>query len=145
MLKKCMVIGVICLLMLVAFPIIIADDEYPQEGGPYLVSIGGKCTRGGNKPIWFDFSNFLQGESPRWCRIGPFSLHKYPVGPHYLMEKQSIFIVNGEIQNIEYPVSIFLKGFKGFSPAVYHVGIKTLGRIRIFGICEEIDLLYDQN
>ena len=143
MIRKCMLVGVICILVLTTLPVVNADNEYPQDGGPYLVFIGGKCSRGGNKPIWFDFSNFFQGESPRWCRIGPFSLHRWPVGPHYLMENQSIFMVNGKMQNIEYPVSIVLKGFKGFSPASYHVFVKTSGRIRIFGICEEISLLYE--
>ena len=145
MYRKLVVVGIICILFLVSFPLVNAEDEYPREEGPYVVFMGGKCTRGGNKPVMFDISNFFQGEQPRWFRFGPFCLNKWPVGPYYLMEKQSIFIINGEMQNIEYSVGILLQGFKGYAPAVYHLGIKTWGRIRIFGICEEISLSYELN
>lgn len=143
--RKSLTVIVICLLMLVSIPLVNALDEYPREEGPYNVFMGGKCSRGGYKPVFFDFVSFFKGEKPRWFQLGPLGLYRWPVGPHYQMEKSSIFIVNGKIQNIEYPVGIMLKGFKGYAPAIYHTAIKTLGRIRVFGVCEEISLLDCQN
>ena len=145
MLKKGLVVGTICLLMLVSIPLVNALDEYPREDGPYNVFMGGKCSRGGYKPVSFDFVSFFKGEKPRWFQLGPLGLYRWPVGPHYQMEKGSIFIVNGKIQNIEYPVGFMLNGFKGYAPAIYHTFIKTPGRIRVFGVCEEISLLDCQN
>jgi hypothetical protein len=140
--KKSLVIGAICLLMLVSFPIVNSLIEYPREKGPYNVFMGGKCSCGGNKPLWFDFPGLLKNGKPRWLQLGPLSLHRWPVGPQYKMEKSSILIVNGKIQNIEYPVSMMLKGFKGYAPSIYYCYMKTLisSRIRVFGVCEEIDL-----
>ena len=59
------------------------------------------------------------------------------------MEKGSIFFVNGKFQNIEYPVLVWFRGFKGYAPAtIIWVLSAFFGRIRIFGVCDEIYLLY---
>lgn len=63
------------------------------------------------------------------------------------MEEGSIFIVNGKVQDVDYPVYISLEGFKGYAPALGLWLTKAIigGRIRIFGVCEEISLWYGPN
>ena len=144
-LKKGLVVGVICLLMLVALPTVIGDDdvEYPKENGPYIVFIGGKCY-GGVIPwsINIEWLLLIEEGYSRVIQVGPFHLYwQYPYGPDYDMEEGSIFIVNGQIQDIEYPVFIELMGFKGYAPAFFLWLLKMpIGRIRVLGICDAINL-----
>ena len=145
MIKKCMVVGVICLLMMVAIPLVNAEYDYPKDEGPYTVFIDGECD-GGAIPSLFTFSikyffryGFLPG-----MQIGPFNYWLWPEGPSYHMREGSIFIVNGEVQDVEYPVQFQLRGFKGYAPAspLWFTKAMLNGKIRIFGVCEEIGLLY---
>ena len=145
-LRKGLAVSIICLLMLVTFPIVVSDDiEYPKENGPYAVFIGGKCYGGIiSAPINFEWLLFLDEGYTRVIQFGPFHLFwKYPYGPDYIMEDGSIFVVNGKIQDVEYPVEIELMGFKGYAPAVFQWFFKmAFGRIRVVGFCEAINLRY---
>ena len=141
MLKKGLIIGIICLLMLMSFPMVTADlIIYPKADGPYTVFIGGKTGGGGvSEPIFFNSTIGFQ--------LGPFCKYKYPYGPEYNMLNWSIFIVNGEIQKYKFPAQIGLKGLRGFAPALNQLTFKivTEGRLRIFGVCDEIWLWYGLN
>jgi hypothetical protein len=149
MLKKSLTLGVICLLMLITIPIFSGEIiEYPKEEGPYTVFIGGKCNGGGiPNPIHFDVAHFITRGNIRYIQVGPLSYFVWPWGPEYHMEEESRFIVNYKLQHVEYPVSIFLYGFKGYAPALGLWFTKTFinGRIRVFGVCEEISLWYPSN
>jgi hypothetical protein len=138
MLKKGLIIGIIFLLMLMSFPSVTSDFiVYPRDEGPYTVFIGGKTDGGG-------VSDSLFFNSTIGFQLGPFCKYNYPWGPEYNMWNRSIFIVNGKVQNYEFPAQIGLKGLKGFAPAINLLNLKivTGGRLRIFGICEEIWLWY---
>lgn len=142
--RKELTVGVICLLMLVSIPMVTAGEDYPPEEGPYTVFIGGKCY-GGLIPGPFNLDILLLIEQgyTRVIQFGPFGLWKYPWGPKYCMEDGSIFIVNGKVQDVEYPVYIALNGFKGYAPAVGQWFLKMItGRIRVVGMCDAIDLDY---
>ncbi|UCD13536.1 MAG: hypothetical protein JSW60_08265 [Thermoplasmatales archaeon] len=145
-LRKGLAVGVICLLMLVAIPTTTSNEiEYPKENGPYIVFIGGKCYGGIIPgPINFEWLLILEEGYTRVIQFGPFHLYwQYPYGPDYLMEEGSIFIVNGQIQDVEYPVDIELMGFRGYAPAVFQWFFKMLiGRIRVIGVCDAINLDY---
>jgi len=142
-LKTGLAVGIFCLLMLLSIPSVIGDFVvYPKEEGPYTIFVGGK-TYGGSvsDPI---FLNTTMG-----FQFGPFCKYVYPYGPEYNMLNWTIFIVNGEIQKYAFPAQIGLKGLKGFAPAINQLNFKILsgGRLRIFGVCDEIWLWYalDQN
>jgi len=145
MLKKCLVVGVICLLMMVAIPLVNAEGDYPKDEGPYTVFIGGECNGGGiPDPITFPIIFLIRHGYLRGMQFGPLSYWVWPWGPEYHMEEGSIFIVNGKVQDVEYPVQFHLRGFKGYAPAVGLWLTKAIisGRIRMFGVCEEISLSY---
>lgn len=138
LLKKGLIIGVICLFIMISFPVVTSEFiDYPKEEGPYTVFIGGK-TYGGSiaKPFFLNTTIGFQ--------FGPFCKYNYPWGPEYNMLNGSIFLVNGKIQKYEFPAQIGLLGFKGFAPAMNQLSLKILmqGRIRTFGVCEEIYLWY---
>ena len=124
--------------LLILFPTVFSEFiEYPIEKGPYTVYIGGKTYGGGiSRPFFWDPEIGFQ--------IGPLCKYKYPYGPEYNFLNNSIFIVNGKIQNYDFPAQIGLKGLKGFAPAVNYLTIKILtgSRIRIFGVCDVIYLWY---
>ena len=144
--RKGLVVGIIFLLMLVAIPMVSGDIiEYPKEEGPYFVYMSGNC-HGGSIPdtVDFDYRGLFRDGKPMWFQLGPLSLNRWPRGPGYELNKGSIFIVNGKIQDVEYPINnLILKGFKGYAPAIWQCFIKApIGRIRVFGVCEEISLMY---
>ncbi len=149
MLKKGMVVGVICLLMLVTIPVVSGDViEYPKEDRPHTVFISGECNSGGiPDPVSFDILGLIRYGYPRWFQLGAFGYYQWPWGPGYKMEEGSIFIVNGEVQDVEYPVQIGLFGVKGFLPAIGQLFFKNVigGKIRVFAECEEISLWYGPN
>lgn len=72
MLKKGLIVGILCLLMLVYFPLVTGDFVvYPKEEGPYTVFIGGKPGGGGaSEPIFFNATIGFQ--------FGPFCKYHYP-------------------------------------------------------------------
>ena len=119
--------------------------EYPKRDKPYTVFISGECNGGGiPDPIGFDILGLIRYGYPRWFNLGAFFYSQWPWGPEYRMEKDSIFIINGEIQDIEYPVQIGLRGAKGFLPAIGQLFFKATinGKLRVFAECEEISLWY---
>ena len=142
--RKELSVVVICLLMLMIIPTTTGNDiEFPKEKGPYIVYIGGKCYGGViSGPINFEWLLLIEEGYTRVIQVGPLNFYwQYPYGPDYFMEEGSIFIVNGQIQDIEYPVEIELMGFKGYAPAVFQWLFKMLiGRIRVIGICDAINL-----
>ena len=120
--RKGLAVGVICLLMQMIIPTTTGNDiEFPKEKGPYIVFIGGKCYGGVIPgPINFEWLLLIEEGYTRVIQVGPLHFYwQYPYGPDYFMEEGSIFIVNGRIQDIEYPIEIELMGFKGYAPAVF--------------------------
>jgi len=143
--KKVIVVGMIFLLMLMIIPTTTGEDiiEYPKENGPYTVFISGKCYDGVIPwSINIDWLLLIEEGYSRVIQVGPFHFYwQYPYGPDYAMEQGSIFIVNGQLQDVEYPVFIELMGFKGFAPAFFLWLLKMpFGRIRVIGICDAINL-----
>ena len=146
--NKTLVIGItVCLLMLIipggATSSSNNDIEFPKENGPYTVIISGKCYGGIIPgPFNFEWLLFIEEGYTRVIQFGPFHLYwQYPYGPDYIMVEGSIFFINGQKQDIEYPVEIELMGFKGYAPAVFLWAFKmAFGRIRVVGICEAINL-----
>ena len=108
--RRSLVVGVICLLMLVSIPLVNALDEYPREEGPYKVFMGGKCSIGGNKPLWFDFPGLLNDGKPKWFQLGPLSLHRWPVGPQYQMENGTKKIKNVTEKIVPEPYDLYHQG-----------------------------------
>ena len=80
----------------------------------------------------------------------------HPLWFEWSFEPDSKFFVNGEKQDIVYPASIHLSGFKGFGLTIYILLLKiyplmfvgpleeilSLPRTRVFGQCAEI-VVYD--
>ena len=127
--RKGLVIGIICLFMMVYIPSVNSGPiEYPEEDGPYTVFIGGNAISCG----WsenFDFSSHIL---PIWY------LNK-SLGFSYTFGKLSIFNVNGSLQKIKYPALIWLNGFKGYATPWWLWGFKwPFFRCRIIGKCDRI-------
>jgi len=133
MLKKGMIVGVFCLLMLVSTQIVTAK-EYPKEEGPYNIILQGKCFGFGNGgpgkiihfgPFWYlddiasiEFSGFIGAT----CII-------------------SSDIIPAEICELNLSTNICLYGFNVYAPgfAIWLVKALTpLAKIRIIGTCSEI-------
>ena len=129
MMKKCLAVGVICLLMLVAIPIVNGEwIEYPKEDGPYTVIICGPI-RG------FGFNGHVDFYSYKW----PFWNLNYSQKISYKFRILSVFLVNETLQKIKYPALIELYGFKGFAPTFLMLSSKlSIGRCRVIGECDEI-------
>lgn len=146
--RKGIAVGIIFFLILIIIPTTTGNEtgndiEFPKENGPYNVFISGKCYGGIIAgPINFEWLLFIEEGYTRAIQFGPFHLYwQYPYGPDYIIEEGSIFFVNGQKQDIEYPVEIELMGFKGYAPAVFVWALKmAFGRIRVVGICEAINL-----
>jgi hypothetical protein len=102
--------------------------EYPKEDGPYTVFGAGICTgRGFNGNVSF-YSHW-------W----PFWYLNYSQTISYGFKKFSLLKVNGSIQEIEYPATIILYGFKGFAPTYWMFETPFLCLIKIvIGKCEQI-------
>jgi hypothetical protein len=116
--------------------------EYPVEEGPYDVFIYGKSYGGAvADPIFWDVVIGFQ--------LGSFCRFNFPYGPEFNMLNGSIFTVNGNSQNVDYPfpAQIGLKGFRGLAPNTVQLNLKILsnGRILIFGKCDLIYLWYGLN
>ena len=110
---KGLVTGIICLLMLVSFPMVTGEDIlYPKEEGPYNVLISGKCTGMGGRL----YPMFLH-PSPLWLLV-------YPLSIEWHFYEDYVFFVNGEKQDIDYRVQIDLTGFKGYGPSFYMLLLK---------------------
>ena len=143
-LRKGIAASIIFLLILIIIPTTTGDDiEFPKEKGPYIVFIGGKCYGGVIPgPINIEWLLLIEEGYTRVIQIGPFHFYwQYPYGPDYVMEEGTIFIVNGQRQDIEYPIEIELMGFKGYAPAFFLWLIKIpIGRMRVIGICDAINL-----
>ena len=83
-----------------------------------------------------------------YYKIGPISIINFPNGHSGTLFIKSdrgpgFLYVNGEQQDIQQDqIYIQMKGFKGYYPGTFQYVVKLLyfGRVRIFGICEEIDL-----
>lgn len=118
-----------------------SDIEFPREEGPYNVWISGKWM-GNMAPSIAVF--LIDG----YYRFGPISIIDYPYGHSGTLFHNSddsgpgYFFVDGERQPLEELTRIEIKGFKGYYPGVIQYVFKLFyfGRVRIFGICEEIDL-----
>ena len=144
--KKTIVIGILVLLMLVSLPTAVGDDEieFPKEDGPYTIYVGGlyRCTI--FKPIEIEEGH---------VQFGPLCLMKYPklLCIYYIQiptfKEFHVVLINGKYQGqlLKEYNGIDVYGFKGFYPADYWQTFKqfssiiTPGRIRAFGICDEIN------
>ena len=117
------------------------DIEFPREEGPYTVWISGNWM--GNIAPSVVFS-VIDG----YYRFGPISIIEYPYGHFGTLYHNSedsgpgFFIVDGERQSLVEETRIDMKGFKGYYPGVIHYVFKLFyfGRVRMFGIVEEIDI-----
>ena len=118
-----------------------SDIEFPRENGPYSVWISGK---------WYGSlaPSFIVAPVDGYYKLGPISIINYPNGHSGTLFINSdrgpgFLYVDGELQEIQQDlVYIKMKGFKGYYPGTFQYVFKLFyfGRIRIFGICEEIDL-----
>ena len=86
----------------------------------------------------------LGGSGPAY-HIGPFWWCEYDSGVYYIMEKNSILKINGKVQDVDYPAIIYFYNFKGIAPWVFILWLKMyipgdFVRIRVFGICTEIEV-----
>jgi hypothetical protein len=139
-LRKGLAVGIICLLMLVSIPMVSGEDiRYPREEGPYTVVIMGNCSGMGGAIITI-------------FRINPFWFLFYPRSIQYHFFEPSVFLVNGEEQDILYPASIDLRGFKGYGQTIYMMmlkfnvakfiylltGFNLYPKARVSGLCAEI-------
>ena len=141
--KKCLAVGVICLLMLMAIPIVIGDDEieFPKEDGPYTIFVGG-FHRGSAplKPIEIE-EGYIQ--------LGPLCFMKYPkyLSINYFQvpewDEFIIVFINGQYQGqlVKDFHGIEVYGFKGIFSSYFLTGFNLLlfHRLRAYGICDEID------
>ena len=138
--KKILTVCVICFLMLLYIPLASGEDiRYPKDEGPYNVSINGKCSGMGGG-IFCIFLHF----SPLWYLI------QNGIAWHF--DEDSVFIVNDEKQDIEFPAQIYLRGFKGYGQSYYMLllkdkisillytltGLMPYPRARVIGKCYEI-------
>jgi hypothetical protein len=151
--RKGLVIGIIILLMLVSIPMASGENIiYPEEEGPYDIRIVGPCTGMGGDPFTF------------YIHFWPFWFLPHILDIEWHFEQGTIFIVNGEVQDILYPADISLWGFQGYGQSVLMFNLKhifelglgliilTLGitsfipyqRARIFGRCDSLSVwVYD--
>ena len=142
-LRKGLVVGVICLLLLVSIPMVSSEDIlYPKEEGPYNLLIFGKSTGMGGG-LFTMFIHFW----PLWFKF-------YPSSINWDFEEGSVFYVNGEKQDIVYPAQIWISGFKGYGQSFHMLLLKVkvailisfltgsipTTRARIIGRCDEIEL-----
>ncbi len=140
MMKKCLAVGVICLLMLVTVPMVSGEwIRYPKEEGPYTVLIMGNCSG-------------MSGGTSTIFRINPFWFLFWPRSIGYGFDNDSVFFVNGEKQDILYPADIDLGGFKGYGQTAYMMilkhnvaafmgfltGFMPSPRARVIGLCADI-------
>ena len=127
MLKKSIVVGIFCVLMLVSIPIVSGVQYlYPKEEGPYTILITGTPGSIGYEENLPKILPFLDLEYPEKIVISFFML--------------PMFFVNGELQPVDFPAQIRLYGFRGFCPPLSVIMFKHLvfGRIRIFGVSDEM-------
>ena len=112
------------------------DIEFPKEDGPYTIWISG---------TWFGdmHPSIIIAPVDGFYKIGPISWINYPNGfSGHIAQGPGIIIIDGEIQDFPEDTYIDIKGFKGYYPGVFQYISKLFyfGRVRMFGICEEIDL-----
>ncbi|MFW6121220.1 MAG: hypothetical protein ACOC80_10045 [Petrotogales bacterium] len=142
--RKGLAVGAICLLILVSIPMVSGEDIlYPREEGPYNVIISGKCSGMGGG-LYTSLLHFW----PLWFLIMPF-LH---IMWHF--QPGSVFFVNGEKQDIVYPATIWLDGFKGYGQSLHMfvskeyasafiyllTGFQPTPRARVIGRCAEVQV-----
>ena len=87
-------------------------------------------------------------------QVLPHLLNLYPFHIQWHFDEDSVFFVNGEKQDIEYPARIWLSGFKGYGQSTYMLLLKdkVVGllyeltgfiptpRARVFGRCADISV-----
>jgi hypothetical protein len=118
---KCLVIGIIILLMLVTIPLVSGElIRYPKEEGPYDVSIFGPCS-GISGELYTYYIHFW----PFW-----FLPNILNIGWHF--EPGTVFTVNGEVQDILYPADIDLDGFQGYGQSVFMFNLKHILELGLF-------------
>jgi len=136
--RKLVLVGIICILMLVAFPTVIAEDEieFPKENGPYTIFVGGNYYGSLLNPVAIDIFN-------EYMNLGPLVAIKYPGRLAYNLHKGCILIINGQPQLVNSGFRVEAYGFIGYHPAFFQTIFKLMyfGRLRAFGICQEIDIL----
>jgi len=140
MLKKGMVVSIICLLILVSLPMVSGKHIfYPKEEGPYTVTAIGPSN--GMSGGLFTFFHVL----PLW-----FVLYNGHIGWDF--DNGSVFFVNGEKQDIVYPAQIVFFGFVGYGHTIYMSVLKGFAtafigsligyipspRARVIGLSTEI-------
>jgi hypothetical protein len=126
-LKKSIVVGIFCVLILVSIPIVSGKQHlYPKEEGPYTIFISGTPGSIGHEENLPKVLPFIDLEYPEKIVISFFML--------------PMFIVNGKLQPVDFPAQIRLYGFKGFCTPFPLIMLKhfLFGRIRIFGIADEM-------
>ena len=129
LIRKGLVIGIICLFLMVYIPSINGKEiDYPEEDGPYTVYISGSILNIGHDESLDLLTHIL----PFWYLNSSQHLC-------YRMGMLSIFNVNGSLQKIKYPALICLYGFKGFAPTWWIWDFKwIIFRCRIIGKCDRI-------
>ena len=130
MMKKCLAVGVICLLMMVAIPMMSGEQVllnlggeehlYPKEEGPYNILIVGRSGSISNR------ENFP--------KILPFLNLKYPESIEINFFNPSLFFVNGKLQKVNFTAKIFLYGYKGYCPTELVFNEKYSRRFLLLGI-----------
>jgi hypothetical protein len=138
--KKGLAVSIICILMLVSFPMITGKEIiYLREEGPYNVFASGEI-------------NTMAGNLSTIFRIMPFWFLSYPRHIEYWFEGDSVLFINGEKQDIVYPARVDLIGFKGFGQTFHMWMFKIFAsnliyfitdylmtpKARVFGQCDEI-------
>ncbi len=135
--KKTLVISIVCLFMLMTIPTTTGNDiEYPKENGPYTIFVGGNYYGSLLTPIAIDVFN-------EYINIGPFVIVRYPGRLAYNVHEGCILIIDGQAQIVDSGFRVEAYGFMGYHPAFFQSIFKLLyfGRLRAFGICQEIDLM----
>ncbi len=121
---------VICLLILVYIPSVEGREiHYPKEDGPYTIFICGRTMEYGS-------SGTVDFDAQKW----PFWNLDSDQTINYEFERITYLIVNGSLQKIKFPATIYMTGFKGFAPTEWMISLSILlfFRQRVFGKCESI-------
>ena len=130
-LKKGLVVGVICLLMLVTIPMVNGEwVRFPKSEGPYNVFVGGS-------PQSVEGTTYFSQKHPFW-----FLDYNETIGFSFLFP---VIFINGEFLRVTpYCSLIRFYGFKGYCPGGFPFRTMLYGRMRIIGQCEEL-LVIDES
>jgi uncharacterized membrane protein len=125
---KGLIAGILLCIIFSSFASVSAENNEQQStttAGIYLVFIGGYSTLMGCSSN-FHLSPFWFQSSSGWVSYG--------------FSGATLVIING-VPSVQDSARIYMEGFKGLAPGSLHWAAKSLvGRIRIFGICTNIEI-----